>query len=190
MTCIVGFVENGNVWIGGDSQVTNGIIKNQLASDDLKVFLKKDILFGCSGLFRQCQLLNHSLTIPVRNQEETDFQYLCSRLVPAIIKCLKTHECIEINKNKTDTNLEVLVGYKNALYKIDSAFAVVHYNKPYTTIGSGREVALGALYATEPEPKLIPEHRVRKALEAAEQYCVGVRSPFTILCLKGKVNES
>lgn len=51
----------------------------------------------------------------------------------------------------------------------------------YSAIGFGAPIALGALQALEDVEPLSLEGRVRRALEAAEQYSAVVRGPFHVV---------
>jgi ATP-dependent protease HslVU (ClpYQ) peptidase subunit len=62
MTCIVGMVENGKVYIGGDSAGVSGF--DYHIREDQKVFQNGDMIFGFTSSFRMGQLLQYSLKIP------------------------------------------------------------------------------------------------------------------------------
>jgi ATP-dependent protease HslVU (ClpYQ) peptidase subunit len=50
----------------------------------------------------------------------------------------------------------------------------------YAAVGSGAELALGALYALESSGRT-PRERLKRALSAAEQFNAGVRGPFSFV---------
>lgn len=59
MTCIVGWVEEGQVWIGGDSA---GVAKLDLrVRKDEKVFVSGEYVMGFTSSFRMGQLLRYTL---------------------------------------------------------------------------------------------------------------------------------
>lgn len=182
MTCIVGYVEKGNVWIGADSQCTTDWTKSELSELDGKVFKKNDILIGVAGSLRQAQLIKHCLTIPTKAENHTDYQYLCRQLVPDIIRCLKKNVAIEIKDDRAYGELSFLLGYNGNLYLVDSSFAVVNTKENYNTTGSGGEVALGVLHCLEGVDIPVTE-RLTRALKAAARFAIGVRGPFTIMSL-------
>lgn len=62
MTCIVGMVEGGRVWIGGDSA---GVAELELTvRADEKVFTNGPYVFGFTSSFRMGQLLRYKLKPP------------------------------------------------------------------------------------------------------------------------------
>lgn len=69
----------------------------------------------------------------------------------------------------------------NRLFRFDPNYQVTEYVDEYTAIGSGEEIALGALAATVGEPT---KQRIEKALLAAEKFDCGVQGPFTYFEIK------
>jgi ATP-dependent protease HslVU (ClpYQ) peptidase subunit len=98
----------------------------------------------------------------------------------ALRKCLTKNGCITITDSNAEMSGQLLVAYKGNIYVIDGAFCSFRLYENFIAIGSGGEVARGALYATQTLP---PEERLQIACKAAENYCEGVRSPFYILTL-------
>jgi len=62
MTCIVGLVENGKVYIGGDSAGVAGL--DITTRKDEKVFQKENMIFGFTSSFRMGQILRYSFKNP------------------------------------------------------------------------------------------------------------------------------
>lgn len=73
----------------------------------------------------------------------------------------------------------LLMAYMGQVVTIDTAGAVYGMSGNFTAIGSGDEVALGALEATR-HMSLSTVKRVRLALKAASKHCPGVGAPFNI----------
>ncbi len=73
---------------------------------------------------------------------------------------------------------ELLVGYRGCLFNVGPGYEVTVARDPFDAIGSGGEAARGALHAS---PWRDPVTRMCLALEAGEQFAIGVRCPFTIL---------
>ncbi|HEY3491359.1 MAG TPA: hypothetical protein VGK43_00305 [Solirubrobacterales bacterium] len=74
-----------------------------------------------------------------------------------------------------------LVGWRGALYTIYSDFQVGRSVRGENAVGSGGELARGALFVAKGEPR----SRVKRALEAASVFNAGVAPPFKII-LGGK----
>ena len=87
MTCIVGFVEKGIVYIGGDSAGVSGL--DLRLREDEKVFLKNGMAFGFTSSFRMGQILRYCFTIPDQDPRKDDFSYLCTDFIDALISLLQ-----------------------------------------------------------------------------------------------------
>jgi ATP-dependent protease HslVU (ClpYQ) peptidase subunit len=178
MTCIVGFVKNGKVYMGADSA---GISKIDLTvRKDPKVFINGSMIFGFTSSFRMGQLLQHSLKIPRHPKGMDSHKFMVTLFVDAVRKCLKTGGCAKSINDEEEAGT-FLVGYKGQLYQIDSDYQVGMQAAPFMSVGCGESYALGALYAlTGQKLRLEPNEMVEIALRAAEQYSGGVRGPFLI----------
>lgn len=72
-------------------------------------------------------------------------------------------------------DLSVLVAVGGALIELDDDFGVTQPARDYDAIGSGADVALGALHALA---HLKPRARATRALEASAAHCGKVKPPF------------
>lgn len=171
MTCIVGLVEKGNVYIGGDSAGVSGLSITVRA--DEKVFHNGPFIMGFTSSFRMGQLLRYKFSPPKQTIEQEDVKYMVTDFIDAAIKCFTENGYG--NKSNGGT---FLVGYNSRLYHIDSDFQVGLQCKPYSAVGCGSDLALGSMYATE---GMDPEKRIILALEAAAQFSGGVVAPFHLV---------
>jgi hypothetical protein len=178
MTCIAGLVDNGIVYIGGDSAGVGGLSLSVRA--DEKVFQNGEFIFGFTTSFRMGQLLRYSLN-PPKNYENIDInKFMVTKFIESIRKCLKDGGYAYKN-NEVESGGTFLVGYKGKLFKIDSDYQVGEELIGFDAVGCGENIALGSLYSTEGQP---PKERILKALEAAERFSAGVRRPFNVVELK------
>jgi ATP-dependent protease HslVU (ClpYQ) peptidase subunit len=185
MTCIVGVVKRGTVWLGGDSAATNGHMDRTIIKDP-KVFVKGELGFGVCGSPKVMDALAHGIEYPTQ-QSGNDRAFLVNELVPAIREGL-----VKLDAAGKDTNPfgggagitfegEVLVAYRGELYRLQSNFQLVCGSEGYAAIGSGGALALGSLEATKKVGN--PRKRVLAALEAACKNA-GVAPPFVIVVVK------
>lgn len=86
MTAIVGLVQDGSVYIGGDSAGVSGMSLTVRA--DAKVFRKKRYLFGFTTSFRMGQLIRYSLKLP-KPKGDLD-AFMSSTFIDALRDCLKS----------------------------------------------------------------------------------------------------
>lgn len=176
MTCIVGITsDDGTITMGGDSAGISGW--DVTVRTDPKVFLKDDMLIGYTSSFRMGQLLRFNLTVPTVPKRKGDYEFMCTNFVDAVRECFEDGGYMAKEKEREEGGL-FLVGWRRALYRIDSDFQVGTSAESFEAIGCGEPYALGALFAY-PQNK-DPKKIVEIALTTAEHFSAGVRGPFTI----------
>ena len=91
MTCIIGLVRDGNVWIGADSAVTHDWIIHNHANP--KLFRLHDLLIGASGPVRNRQIIQFHLTkfLPAFEEGDDPDDYIFRAVPDAFRACLKEH---------------------------------------------------------------------------------------------------
>ena len=174
MTCVVGLVKSGRVYLGVDSAAVQGWTRR--ASLVSKVFRRGPFLIGYTTSFRMGQLLEHHLTVPLQTEKQTDMTFMVTQFIEAVRVLLKEKGFTKVESN-TEKGGQFLVGYRKRLYTIESDFQVGHMVEEFDAIGSGSDFALGAVKALD---RAAPMIRVRRALEIAAHFNMGVCGPFTI----------
>jgi hypothetical protein len=173
MTCIVGLVDKGDVYIGGDSAGVSGY-SISIRSDE-KVFINGPFIMGFTSSFRMGQLLRYKLSVPKQTTDQDDMNYMVSDFVDSVRKCFKDNDY-----GKPDEGGVFLVGYNDKLYAIHSDFQVAICARGYDSVGCGHDIAKGSLFTSV---GLKPEQRINLALSAASNHSAGVAPPFTIIKL-------
>lgn len=181
-TCIVGLIDDGGVYIGADSAGV-GDDGSLLLRDDKKVFRRGPFLIGFTGSYRLGQLLHYSFEPPELPGLMDELRFMSTLFVDAVRQCLKDGGYAEIRDGRESTNGLFLVGFRGNLYRIDVDYQVGVPLYPFCAVGSGFQVAHGALYASAATGKL-PRQRVVEALEAAEHFVTTVRGPFLVMHLE------
>ena len=180
MTCIVGLVDKGKVYIGGDSAGANSFWDLTVRADP-KVFVNGPFIMGFTSSFRMGQLLRYKLKTPSRFKDDGTqkevYEYMVTDFVDAVRQCLKDGGYAS-KRNEIEEGGTFLVGYEGRLFCIESDYQVGEALDGFMAVGCGDQIARGALYGTQMQP---PEERIRIALEAAERFSAGVRGPFIIL---------
>jgi len=181
MTCIVGLVHDGTVYMGADSAAVQGWTTRP--SQTAKMFRVGAFLIAYCGSYRMGQILQYHLTVRSQEVTESDEQYVVVGLVEAVRECLKTYGFIKIDSNNEQLpDASFLVGYHGRLYSIGNEMQVVETMDGYTADGVGREYALGALAALADTP---PRPRLFQALEVTARFSNGVCGPFYVETLEG-----
>lgn len=176
MTCIVGLVQDGKVYIGGDSA---GIRSNYdlTVRGDRKVFRNGEFVMGFTSSFRMGQILAFAMTPPKPHEGDDLFGFMVRDFVGAARQAMRDGGFAR-NTNGEETGGEFLVGYRGRLFLIGGDFQVAENVQPYSACGCGAQIALGSIFST---PHITdPQARVIEALQAAETFSAGVRSPFHV----------
>jgi len=179
MTCIIGLVHGGSVYIGGDSAAVAGWVDTRTTLP--KVFRTGEFLIGFTTSFRMGQLLQYQLRVPEQDKTIGKVEFIITVFVPAVMAVLKDHAFATI-ENNTETGGQFLVGYKGSLFEVGSGFGVTVPPAGMGAVGCGEEFAIGAMAASEGLP---PKQRIKNALKIVARYSGGVSGPFCIEELKG-----
>ena len=62
MSCVVGVVNKGKVWMGADSAASDG--EDMVSLTNHKVFFCGPLLIGCVGSIRMTQIIQYRLVVP------------------------------------------------------------------------------------------------------------------------------
>lgn len=181
MTCIVGLVDKGVVYMGGDSAVSCGSTVDIMT--DSKVFKRGPYLIGVSGSIRVSNVIRYQVKLPAppdNNRELTAF--MSTKFADALRDALKVSGCKEDRSGIEEFESgAILVGVKGRLFWVCRDFSTLEMGGGCDAIGSGANWAMGALFATKGKS---PKIRIKVALEAAARYCATVAGPFTIKSVK------
>lgn len=179
MTCIVGWAENNNVWIGGDSAGVAGYFLQSRA--DEKVFKKGEFVFGFTSSFRMGQLIRYKLDIPRPEEGQNKDDYLHVKFLDSVIKCFKDNQ-YAILKDGEIQGGTFLFGYRGQLYQVENDFQIAKVRYNFDSVGCGSDLALGCLFGNR-EIEMTPINRIEMALKAAQEFSAGVREPFHIVSI-------
>tara|TARA_Y100000310_G_scaffold307018_1_gene348680 strand:- start:2092 stop:2664 length:573 start_codon:yes stop_codon:yes gene_type:complete len=179
MTCVIGFKDEDYIYIGADSLGSNGITKT--VRKDKKVFQKNDMLIGFSGSYRMGQIIQYKFVMPEHPKEMDVDTYMRSIFIDTMIDCLTENGHTKIIDNER-FGASFIIAYKNRMFEIDEDYHVGESVEDYIAIGSGAEVALGAIIGILKYCKDIKTSKlVTSALEASEEVSCGVGRPFVIM---------
>jgi len=181
MTCVVGLLDKGDVWMGADSAGVAGslIVKR----DDSKVFRNGPFLMGVTSSFRMGQLLRYSFVPPKHDDKVSDHKFMCTTFTDAVRKCFKDGGyATKLNENETGGCF--LVGYHGKLFEVESDYQVGISHDTFAAVGCGDELAMASLTSTD-KTKMNPKTRVMLALKVAEKYSINVCRPFRVMRLRG-----
>lgn len=183
MTCVTAVVQDGNVYMGGDSAGVNAQALTITVRNDEKVFFNGPFLIGGTTSFRMLQLLRYKFVPPAHPEGVDDMRYMVTDFIDSVRKCFT-----ENGFGSASSGGNFLVGYNGKLYNIDGDYQVGIPALNYDAVGCGENFALGSFHATSKNKNAM--QRVEMALEAASEFSAGVCAPFVLLKLMKPVTRS
>lgn len=181
MTCIVGYIDKAKkeVVMGADSICSDGFTRYVMGEP--KVFTKGRFIIGYTSSFRMGQLIQYKLKPPVHSKELSTLEYMSTKFVDVLKKLLKDNGYAQV-KDNNEQGGTFLIGYNGELFTIQDDYAVLNFDVPYVSCGSGCYHAEGALFALEYEDvKINIKDKVRTAIFAADCNVTTVSSPILVL---------
>lgn len=160
MTTVVGLVDGGKVYMAADRRITNGW---QYEDGAEKITRRGEMLIGYAGIVRGAQIVRYMFDIPEHPEDVGAERYFVAHFIPALRQAFKDEAYAAVESNQETHDSGFLVGYRGALYDIESNYAVLKGHRGLCAIGSGSEYALGALSVTENVDARV---RIEKAVRA------------------------
>lgn len=180
MTCIVGVVDDGRVYLGGDAAATGSAFDSATVTAP-KVFEHNWYVIGYTSSFRMGQLIEHALSVPKPPKKADLHAFMCVTFVDTLRDCLKEGGWATRDKEQEEGG-QILVGVAGRLFTIQDDYAVLEFSHGYQAVGAGSDLALGALSALEQaNGHMDPATRLGVALSAAAEHNASVRPPFTVV---------
>lgn len=179
MTAIVGLIHGRKVYLGADSAGTEPYSGTQRIRSDEKVFFNGPYLIAICGSFRLGQLLRHGFNPPEPDPRMSLEGFMATEFVDGVRQALDRGGALERRFSEDAIPGSFLVGIGARLFHIESDLQVGESQHPFDASGSGGDLALGAMWALRNQ-KMVPEKKLKLALEAAANFNSGVRGPFII----------
>ncbi len=174
MTAVVASKDAAGIHMGADSLCVDEYTSCERLEP--KLFRLADVLCGCAGDVRSCDIVQ-GFTLPDRRESETHHHdFLSGRFVSALQKSLEKGGCLRESGGVYRWDCELLLAVRGSLFYIGPRFSVGECAN-YAAIGSGKEVCLGSLHSTE-QYTIPTRERLTMALEAAADQTPYVSSPF------------
>jgi len=179
MTCIIGKLHDGKVYMAGDSAASG--TSDRLIFAHQKVFRMGDMLIGVCGSNRVLQLIRYELELSrSQNEGEPDEQYLVKVFAKEVQALFASRNITGKDGSDEETFYGgVLIGYHGRLYHMFHNYQLDQYRQDYGAMGSGAPYALGA-YAALKQREDDPTALLCGSLEIAATLCSEVGAPFYI----------
>jgi ATP-dependent protease HslVU (ClpYQ) peptidase subunit len=184
-TCIIGLVERGVVWIGGDSAATytHSLAQRILATPKVTV-LDAEMVIGSCGSVRSGNLLQYGFDRPKHQKGLEDEEYMATAFMDAVRERMVAGGHVHPWEAPEHMDGAFMVGYRGNIYIVESDYGIIRTHEPYAALGCGEDLALGCLAGTE-GTRMSAKKRITKALEISERYSAGVKRPFVIVRTRG-----
>ena len=183
MTCIVGIERDGEVWMGGDSALTDSATMALRVMEDEKIFMNDQMLIGCCSSLRTLQLMRYAFVQPDKGERKDDVSFLATDFMDAVRNMQREKGIMKREADVEVQDAHFLIGYNGRLYVVEDDHQVYRTRDGFAAIGCGSDLALGAMYALRSSTRS-PEEIIEIALEAAETFSAGVKRPFHIMKLQ------
>lgn len=197
MTCIVGVRSHSGVLLAADSQWSEVNIAKQ-ARDPKVVELSDLVSIGYCGSGRLGQILTYHVGISDPPLGADEHEWAVVEFVDALRGALEECGHLRIESDGDRANLEsmgdsnFLLAVRGRLFSVYEDFEVLEHDYVFDAVGSGEEVAVGAMQAklpegtnpTEPVADRLAERIATAGLKAASKHThyVGgtIRSAATV----------
>lgn len=177
MTCIVGVIKEGHVWMAGDLMGSNGYTHK--VYPDTKVFQNGEFIFGYCGSFRVGQILQYNWEQPPRMEGMTDREYLQLDVIESFRTTLANYGVGEFREGEHQGG-NFLIGYRGGLYEMQPNFSILK-NEDFASIGSGSYHADAALKVLTEDEDFDPAYVLQKAIQTASYFTNSVSEECTIV---------
>jgi ATP-dependent protease HslVU (ClpYQ) peptidase subunit len=175
MTCIVGLVHEGKVYMGADSCSGDGL--DQHIDEMPKLFRLGNMVIGFTSSWRMGQILQYHVDIP--EEDVSPDEYVVKHFIPAVRDAFREHGFTEIKDNREEGGY-FLIGMRGRLFIVQNDFSVLEPIDHLAAIGCGDRYALGAMWTLIQAPM----ECIEAGLKAAEHFSSGVMQPFKIEVLE------
>lgn len=177
MTCIVGCVLRDKVYMGADS--FSGNIGFKTTETTPKLFKNGCLLFGVSGSWRLNQIL--STEFHFQKKKPSDPKKFLIELMPEIQDAI---DSIRTDKDE-EVMVDMLVGCNGRLFHVQNDLAITETKEGFNCAGMGHDMAMSQMKIMskmrslkKQDSEFLPKDMLRIALEAVEESCPIVSSPF------------
>jgi 20S proteasome alpha/beta subunit len=180
MTCIVGLVEEDRaaVWLGADSMATTGFGQKHILATSKIIAVGEHVAIAVTGHFASITAIQHWMDIPRFVPGDEAERWVARDLWPCV---LNAHiEGGFVAEDARELPSEFLVALDGHLFILAGDGAVLEPRTTFTALGSGGDVAIGALAGSSARRRGY-EKRVVEALEAAALANAYVDDPFRVL---------
>jgi ATP-dependent protease HslVU (ClpYQ) peptidase subunit len=179
MTCIVAIKDDGKLYFGADSLLSDSESDLAIPMRSPKIFRNGPFIFGYCGSVRAGKVFQYDLPLPEPDLQNLD-KYMNKELITALMDCADRNKLVIDEKDEHNDVADLIVGINGRIFEVQSHVQSVEHYEDYISLGSGSKFALGSLYTTR-DFDITPKERVKLALESAAKYAMSVNKPFNYI---------
>ncbi len=143
MTTVAAIQYHDRVELAADAKVTSN---STYLGDVDKIFTNGPVTFGCSGLLRAINLLS-AMDIPALGESDYTESWLTNELMPALLARFKDNSSLVVKDGSATHNNSLIVVVRGEAFYVGTDFGWFRAKSGFYAVGSGNELALGALHA-------------------------------------------
>jgi hypothetical protein len=178
MTCIVGLVEDGTVYMGSDRQYTRDKFKTR--NNSPKIAKKGPFTIAGAGSGRGLQLMTYGVDLSKLDLKQDEF-LLVIELANELQTANREAKHHDIEEGTEWGKCQFLVGINNRLFIIESNYYSYEIFD-FITLGYCCEFSNGVLeYIYEYDKMLDPTEKIMRTMELTEKVDTSVSGPFDII---------
>lgn len=188
MSLVIAIKEKDRVVLGADKQASTGSTKDHTSTKIWKVEELEGALMGGVGSARASQIIQYSQIIDKNYTGPINTEFVICVLAPTISATLKSNG-ISINPSEDDNCIMIpnvfIFAYADKAWVIWHDLSVIEI-ADYFAIGSGADVARGALFATKDKN---PFDRIVTGIDAAAESTLFVDDGIDLLTTSEKAKD-
>jgi ATP-dependent protease HslVU (ClpYQ) peptidase subunit len=172
LSVVVAIKEGDTIWMGCDSQVTQGYTKRTLES--MKKIWKpekeKDVLMGVVGAVRDLNILSIEeewIEELIKMKNEVNYKYIIKKIIPKIFTTLSDSGRLYNKDGVKFIESNIVFAYQDKMFSIHGDGAVME-SEDIIVDGSGRRLCLGAWNSIKDKDFSIKEKLVEVVKSACE----------------------
>jgi ATP-dependent protease HslVU (ClpYQ) peptidase subunit len=183
VTCVVGLVDRGKIYMGADSAGSTAQGRVTIRSDK-KVFMVGEYMIGICGSYRMRDILQYHTSLPRYNPKlYTPLEFVNVELLQRFRDAFKSQGFSRVENNEEEFDGSFIIGFRKKIFEIECDYQVAEAFVPWVAIGSGGEIATASLASTRYIKGIGPIDRINLALQVAADGNAFVRGPFFVSTL-------
>lgn len=151
MTTIIGIQHDEGCILVADSLVTDDLGRKYWHPEMKKLAERGQFLIGGSGEVLACDIVQHNWNPPTPTAKDREdlYHFMISKVIPSLRQCLTEngYNFDEAHDKKDGERFHLLIAIAGTIFDVDQELSITMNNDGIYAVGSGGDIALGALHA-------------------------------------------